>query len=46
MFNLIMFFFGKDIELNICIFIIFVDGINLLVFFFLSEVDFLIGLYF
>lgn len=41
-----MFFFGKDIEFNICILIIFVDGVNLLVFVFLSEVNLLFDLYF
>lgn len=43
MFYLILFFFGKDIELNMCILIIFVDGVKLFVIFFLIEVNFLFG---
>lgn len=39
-------FFGKDMELNICIIVIFVDGIELLVFVFLKEVKFLFGFIF
>lgn len=34
---------GKNIELNICIFFIFVDGIELFVFDFLKDIDFLFG---
>lgn len=41
-----MFFFGKDIELNICILIIFVDGGELFVFVFLKEVNILFGFIF
>lgn len=41
-----MVFFGKDIELNICILIIFVDGVVFFVFVCLKEVNFLIGFVF
>lgn len=41
-----MVFFGKDIEFNICILIIFVDGVELLVFVFFREVKFFFGFIF
>lgn len=41
-----MVFFGRDVELNICIFIIFVDGIVFFVFVFLYKVKLLIGFVF
>lgn len=41
-----MFLFGKDIELNICMFIIFVDGVKFFVFVLLKEFWFLFGLIF
>lgn len=45
-FNLIMFLFGKDIKFNICIMIIFVDGVDLFVFVLLKEFKFFFGLIF
>lgn len=41
-----MFLFGKDIELNICILIIFVDGVKFFVFVLLNEFKFFFGLIF
>lgn len=41
-----MFLFGKDIELNICILIMFVDGVMFFVFVLLKELKFLFGLKF
>lgn len=45
-FSEIMLLFGKDIKKNICILIIFVDGVDLFVFVFLKEVYLLVGFYF
>lgn len=41
-----MFLFGKNIEFNICILIIFVDGVELFVFVLFVEVKVLFGLIF
>lgn len=41
-----MFLFGKNIEFNICILIIFVDGVELFVFVLFVELKFLFGLIF